>query len=245
MDKRPRVIPVLGLINEELVKTLKFKSPKYIGDPINAIKIFNEKEVDELVVLDIRASLSKKNLDFGFLRQLAGEAFMPLGYGGGIKNFDIAKQVFDCGIEKVVLNTAAYTNPALITELAKKYGSQSVCISVDYKKTLFGQLRPTYLSGSKDIKKSILEWCTRMQDLGAGEIILQNVDKDGTFKGFDISTADTVSENIDVPIISLGGASSYDNLQDVLQLQNMSAVAASSIFIFQNGDRDSILISYK
>jgi cyclase len=240
-----RSIPVLTVKNRQLVKTLKFGNPKYVGDPINAIKVFNDKEVDELMLIDIGASVQGKDPDYAHLKEMAGEAFMPLGYGGGIQDFDIAQKVFQCGIEKVVLNTAAYEKPELISQIATHYGSQSVVISLDYKKALLGGKKPVYFSSKKNVKGSIMELAMRMEAAGAGEIILHNVDRDGTFEGYDLDVLKEVVANTRIPIVPLGGAGDILDFTKAIEQAGAHAVAASSMFIFKKNNRDSILINYQ
>ena len=240
-----RSIPVLTVKNRQLIKTLKFSNPKYVGDPINAIKVFNDQEVDELMVIDIGASVLGKKPDYAHLKEMAGEAFMPLGYGGGIHNFDIAQKVFQCGIEKVVLNTAACENPELIGQLAAHFGSQSVVVSLDYKKGLLGGKKPVYFSGKKNVKASVVELAKRIEGHGAGEIILHNVDRDGTFEGYDLEMLQEVVASTGIPIVPLGGAGDIQDFTKAIKQAGAHAVAASSMFIFKKNNRDSILINYQ
>lgn len=240
-----RSIPVLTVKNRQLIKTLKFSNPKYVGDPINAIKVFNDKEVDELMVIDIGATVLGKEPDYTHLKEMAGEAFMPLGYGGGIHNFEIAQKVFQCGIEKIVLNTAAFEKPELIGEIAAHYGSQSVVVSLDYRKGLLGGKKPVYFSGKKNAKSSILELAMQIESNGAGEIILHNVDRDGTFEGYDLDTLAEVVGRTRIPIVPLGGAGDILDFKKAIEKAGAHAVAASSMFIFKKNNRDSILINYQ
>lgn len=240
-----RVIPVLTVKNRQLVKTLRFSSPKYIGDPINAIKVFNDKEVDELIVLDIGASVSGNEPDYQHLKEMAGEAFMPLGYGGGVHSMEIAHKVFQCGIEKIVINTALYIKPELITEIAGHYGSQSVVVSLDYKRNVFGKIKPVFFSGKKSMNISIKEFAKSMENLGAGEIILHNIDLDGTFNGYDLEVLQEVVNATKIPVVPLGGAAKLSDLQGAIEKAGSHAVAAASMFVFKNNDRNSILINYQ
>jgi cyclase len=239
-----RVIPVLTVKNRELVKTLKFGNPKYIGDPINAIKVFNDKECDELMVLDIGASVNRKSPDFVHLKEMAGEAFMPIGYGGGIHSFETARQVFQCGIEKVVLNSVLLENPGIVDEIAAHYGNQSVVISLDYKKEFFGGIKPVFFSGKKNKKILITAFAKEMENRGAGEIILHNVDREGTFAGYDLELLQEVVQATTIPVVPLGGAGGHADLDRALESAGAHAVAAASLFVFKNNDRNSILINY-
>lgn len=244
MKIRPRIIPVLAIQGQQLVKTIKFDKPKYIGDPINAIKIFNEKETDELVILDIRASVKSMEPNYKLIEEMAGEAFMPVGYGGGISTYEQAKKVFDCGVEKVILNSVCMENPKVISDVAAQYGNQSVVACVDYKKTFLGKIKPVFYSGTKSVSEDLLTWVKRLQDLGAGEIILQNVERDGTFEGFDMPTIKKIASEINVPLVPCGGAHSVSEMIGTIAETGASAAAAGSIFVFKNNNRESILINY-
>lgn len=239
-----RIIPVLTIIGQQLVKTLRFDKPKYIGDPINAIKIFNEKEVDELVILDIRASVDGKEPNYKLIEEMAGESFMPLGYGGGIKSKEQAQRVFQCGVEKIVLNSVCLDNPQIITELAGRYGSQSIVVSLDYDKKMLRGNRPVFYSAKKNINKSLVEWGLEIEKLGAGEIILQCVDRDGTFDGYDTSGLKEMTSALSIPVVACAGARGYNDFKTAIEQCGASAVAAGSHFVFKNNNRDSILINY-
>lgn len=238
-----RVIPVLSISGNQLVKTLAFDKPRYVGDPINAIKIFNEKEVDELVILDIRASKDGREPNYKLIHEMAGESFMPVAYGGGIRTFDQAKKVFDCGVEKVIINTMAFENPDLITDLAGHFGSQSVVVSLDYKKKFLSGLKPCFLSATKFSKDSITAIAKQMEESGAGEIILQDADRDGTFSGFDLETIAAVVHTVKIPVVACAGAANAADFKKAIQ-SGASAVAAGSMFVFKNNNRESILINY-
>lgn len=240
---RPRVIPILGIINRKLVKTVRYKKPNYLGDPINAIKIFNDKEVDELAVLDIRATKEKKEPDYQHLEEMAGEAFMPMAYGGGIKTFDQAKRIFDCGFEKVILNTGYFENPTLAQEISETYGAQSVVLSIDINKNLFGKMICTTHSGTKRLKQSLKEILHQIPENQVGELILNDVTRDGTFSGYNLPLIKQVAEQLSLPLIANTGANGLENLQEALE-NGASAVAASSIFVYKNNNRESILINY-
>ncbi len=196
--QRKRVIPCLLLKDRGLVKTVKFKSPKYVGDPVNAIRIFNEKEVDELVLLDIEASLSGREPDYELLAEVAGECFMPICYGGGIRTLEHAQRVFALGVEKIALNTAALADVELLRKIADQFGSQSVVCSIDCKKSLLGRYSVYSQSGTKDTKISPVEWAKRVEDAGAGEIFLNSIDRDGTMQGFDIPLIKSVVAGVHI-----------------------------------------------
>ena len=238
---RTRVIPVLLLQNHQLVKTTQFKNPKYIGDCINALKIFNEKGADELAVLDINASI-KKTPDFKFIEQLVGECFMPLAYGGGIKTIEQAQQLFSIGIEKIVLGASAHETPTLVTALANQFGSQSVVISVDVKKDWLGRARVHIQNGKKNTGVDPLVYAKRMEELGAGELIIQSIDRDGVGKGYDLELIEQVAPDLKIPIVALGGAGNITDFAKAKQA-GASAVAAGSLFVFK-GPHKAVLISY-
>jgi cyclase len=241
--KRIRIIPSLLLINEGFYKTVRFKNPKYVGDPINTVKIFNEKGADELVVLDITATPENKPINFKKIAEIAGEAFMPMGYGGGIKTFDQAKRVFDAGYEKVILNSSAFENPTLIGEIAAVYGSQSAVVSIDAKPNLFGKYRVYTGSGLKNTGKTPAEYAAEMENAGAGEIIINAIDRDGTWEGYDIALIRSVSEAVHIPVIASGGAGSMEDFRKAILEGGASAVAAGSMFVYQKKGM-GVLISF-
>lgn len=225
-----------------LVKTVRFKNPTYVGDPINAVKIFNEKEIDEIVVLDIDASREKRGPDMKLVRSIAGEAFIPLAYGGGISTIDEIKELFYIGVEKVILNYSAVHNPALITAAAKLVGSQSVVASIDVKKNLFGKYKVYTKNATENTNEDPVAFARKMQEAGAGEVFINSVDRDGAYTGYDTVLVKKVSEALRIPLVACGGASSVTDFAPAVQ-QGASAVAAGSIFVFQ-GPHRAVLISY-
>lgn len=237
-----RVIPSLLLKDGGLVKTVKFSKERYVGDPINAVRIFNEKEVDELVLLDIGATIQKKEPDYDSIKEIVSEAFMPIGYGGGIKNLNQIEKLFKIGIEKIIINSAAFKDETLIKQASDIYGSQSVVVSIDVKKDIWKNYRIYTHSGSQKQKLSLSDAIMNLQDLGAGEIIVNSIDKDGTMSGYDFDLIRQASMNIDIPIVALGGASSVEDFANAIQA-GASAVSAGSMFIFQGVHR-AVLISY-
>jgi cyclase len=241
--KRIRVIPVLLLSNGGIVKTIQFKNAHYIGDPINIVRIFNDKEVDELMILDI--DCSKKNIrpNFEFIEKLAGECFMPLSYGGGIRTLDDAKKIIRSGVEKIVLNTSAYQNPNLIKEISDVLGSQSIIISIDYKKNFFGNPIIYTHCGQKKENKNFWEYIQQIENLVAGECLLTCIDNEGKRKGYDISILKKVTHQLKIPVIANGGANSILDFVNAVNIGGASAVAAGSMFVYINS-RDSILINY-
>ena len=241
--KRIRVIPVLLLYNDGLVKTIKFKKPNYIGDPINAVKIFNEKEVDELVFLDIEATKLGKEPDYNKIEEIASECFMPLGYGGGIKNIEQVKRIIGIGVEKVILNTAAATNPKLISDIAKIYGNQCAVVSVDVKKDMFGKYVCYTNSGKNKVKQKLVDFVKILENKGAGEIILTSIDCEGTFDGYDIDLIKKISEVVNIPVVANGGASKIEDFTNAIKNGGASAVSAGSLFVYKSENR-GVLINY-
>jgi cyclase len=236
-----RVIPVLLLHKGGLVKTEQFKKPVYLGDPINAVKIFNDKEVDELVLMDIDASIEKRPVNYDWLKDIVSESFMPLGYGGGISEVDHAKRLFDIGIEKIILNSHA-DNFSLIERLANTYGIQSIVASVDVRKNFFGNYQAYKTNGTTKIRTSLLQYTKDLTNAGVGEIILQSIDKEGTMKGYDLDLIKLVSHHVDVPVVASGGAGSLQDFSSAVQA-GASAVSAGSLFVFKGSQR-GILINY-
>ncbi len=240
--RRVRVIPVLLLHNRQLVKTTQFKNPKYIGDGINALKIFNEKGADEVVVLDIDA-FNRKEPDFEFIGKLVSECFMPLAYGGGIHTMDQAQRLFALGIEKVVIGACAISQPSLITNLANQYGSQSVVVSIDIKKDWLKRNRAFTENGKKNTGLDPLTYAKQLKELGAGELIVQSIDREGTGKGYDVTILQEISSAISIPVVALGGANSTNDFLKAIVEGGASAVAAGSMFVFK-GPHKAVLISY-
>ena len=240
--RRIRIIPVLLLSKGGLYKTIKFKNGKYVGDPINAVKIFNEKEADELLLLDYKASVENRPPDYIRIKEIAEEAFMPMAYGGGIKNADDAKKVFDCGFEKIVLNSILFQNISLIEQIANIYGAQSVVGCIDVKKNLFGKYHVYSHSGTKNTGKDPLKWAKEIELKGVGEIILNSIDNDGTWNGYLFDLIKDISHKIDVPMIACGGAGSEEDFKKAV-LAGASAVAAGSMFVFQKKEM-GVLISF-
>jgi cyclase len=238
--KRVRVIPSLLIQNGGLVKSIRFKNHKYVGDPINAVKIFNEKGVDEIVILD--RTVAETGPKFERIKDIASEAFMPLGYGGGISTLNQIKRLINDGVEKIVLNTQALKNPRLVSDGAKYVGSQSIVISIDVKKNIFGKYKVFAENGTKNTGIDPLQHAKDMEAAGAGEILLNSIDRDGTFEGFDYQLIHRISNSIDIPVVALGGASSILDFRKAVE-HGASAVAAGSMFVFQ-GPHRAVLISY-
>ena len=228
-----RVIPCLQLTGNSLVKTVKFNKPSYIGDPINTVRIFNELEVDELCFLDIRASVEKRQPDFEILRQIADECFMPLSYGGGVRDSDTAKKILSIGFEKIILNTIVYTNPSIINEIAKHSGVQSLVVSVDVKKNIWGKYQVYSNDGTVQENKELLSWVKDLENMGAGEILLTSMDQDGTWAGYDVDLIKKVTQSINIPVIANGGAGSMEHINKVVKFGGASAVALGSMVVYQ------------
>jgi imidazole glycerol-phosphate synthase subunit HisF len=230
---RTRVIPTLLLRNESLVKTINFEKFTYVGDPANTVRIFNELEVDELIFLDITASREKRIPNLKVLSEISNECFMPLGYGGGISTLDHAMAIFDIGFEKIAVNTHSIITPDLITRIAKQYGSQAVIASIDVKKGWFGKSNVYSWSGRKNTKLNHVEWARKVEDLGAGEILLTSINREGTWEGFDIDLVKNITDVVSIPVIAQGGAGKVEHIRDVVKLANASAVAIGSMVVFQ------------
>ncbi|MBN1251713.1 MAG: imidazole glycerol phosphate synthase subunit HisF [Bacteroidales bacterium] len=240
---RIRVIPVLLLKNGGLVKTIKFKKPNYIGDPINAVKIFNEKEVDELVFLDIEATKLHNEPNYKIIEEIASECFMPLAYGGGIKNIDQIKKIFNIGVEKIIINSVGYKNPDLITKAANIFGNQSIVVSVDVKKDFFGKYRCFSNSGKTKVRQNMHDYLKMLENRGAGELILTSIEKEGTFGGYDIDLLKKVSHAVNIPVVANGGAKNIDDFINAVINGGASAVAAGSMFVYKSTNK-GVLINY-
>ena len=240
--RRIRVIPMLLIHEGGLVKSVRFKEYRYVGDPINAVKVFNEKEVDEIVILDIDATREKRPPDLRKIREIAEEAFMPLAYGGGISTTDEAKQLFNLGVEKVVVNHTAVNNPSFVTGLARQVGSQSVVVSVDVKKNLLGKYKVFTRNGREDTGEEPVSFAKKMQDAGAGELFLNSIDHDGTYRGYDLPLIEKISGVLSIPLVACGGAARVEDFAAAVSA-GASAVAAGSMFVFQR-PHQAVLISY-
>lgn len=239
----PRIIPILLLKNHGLVKTVNFKSPKYIGDPINAVHIFNDLKADELIFLDILASSQKRSIDVSVVRDIGDEAFMPFGVGGGISNLDQIENILKAGAEKVILNTNAVIRPQIIEEAAKYFGSQSIVISIDVKKNIWGRYETWVLNGSLNKKLDPVVVAKNFEEMGAGEVIIQSIDRDGTMVGYDLDLVQKVADTISIPVVACGGAGSLIHFKECYCVGHAHAMAAGSFFVY-HGPRKAVLISY-
>ena len=240
---RTRIIPALLLRNQSLVKTVRFEKFSYVGDPCNTVRIFNELEVDELIFLDITASLEKRSPNFQLLTDIASECFMPMGYGGGIKSIEDAKAVFGIGFEKIVVNTYGIENPSFIHQLASQYGSQAVIGSIDVKKNIWGQYQVRSHSGKQRTNQKLIHWAKELESLGAGEILLTSIDQEGSWQGFDLDLIKIVTEAVKIPVIAHGGAGTIGHIGEVVQKAGASAVALGSMVVFQKKEM-GVLINF-
>ena len=240
---RPRIIPSLLLHDKGLVKTVNFKNPKYIGDPINAVRIFNEKEVDELAFFDIDATVLNREPDYVLIEKLANQSRMPLCYGGGVKTIEQAQKIFGLGVEKIALSSAVINNPNLVTQIANRVGSQSVIVVLDVKKKLFGGYEVYTHNGKKATGINPIIFSQELEKLGAGEIILNAIDQDGIMKGYDLNLIDKIAETISIPLTVLGGGGSLADIEKIIDRYGVIGVAAGSLFVFK-GPYKAVLINY-
>ena len=240
---RPRIIPSLLLHDKGLVKTVNFKSPKYVGDPINAVRIFNEKEVDELAFFDIDATVLNKEPDYILIEKLANQSRMPLCYGGGVKTVEQAQKIFGLGIEKIALSSAVLQNPKFVTQIADRVGSQSVIVVLDIKKKLLGGYDIYTHNGKKPTGINPIKFAKELEALGAGEIIINSIDQDGVMKGYDLNLIEKIAETISIPLTVLGGAGSMSDIEIVIEKHGVIGVAAGSLFVFK-GPYKAVLINY-
>jgi len=242
--RRPRIIPTL-LIDSTggLIKTIKFGKRTYIGDPINAVKIFNAKGVDELVLLDIDATKDRREPNFELVEEIVSEAFMPIGYGGGIANMDQIAKLFGCGLEKVIFSTAAQSQPKLIEKASQRYGAQSIVVCLDVKKTMLGGYKVMTHCGTSNSGVSPEIAAAQAVRHGAGEVVVYSIDRDGSYKGYDLVLLKLVANTIEIPVVACGGARNIEDFYLAITEAHCSAVAAGSMFVFQGSQR-GMLISY-
>jgi cyclase len=241
---RARIIPCLLVRNGGLVKTRNFSNDKYVGDPINAVRIFNEKEADELIVLDIDASTQRREPDYKMIENLAAECRMPLCYGGGIKSIQQAKRIMGLGVEKVALSSAILVRPALVSEIAEQVGSQSVVAVLDVKRRAFGSSYHVYIhNGKEDTGMCPIEFAGQLESLGVGEIVINSIDNDGCMSGYDLGLPESIRKAVHVPMTVMGGAGSLKDLEKAVERFGVVGVAAGSMFVFK-GTYRAVLISY-
>lgn len=239
---RPRAIPCLLLKGDGLVKTRQFGAPKYIGDPINAVKLFNDLAADELMFLDITASREGREPDYARLEDIAGEAFMPIGYGGGVRSVEQARRLFRLGVEKVAVTTAAHDHPAVVSDLAEEFGSQSIVAGIDVKRDWLNRPRVMTRADLSRNRRDVVEYARELQERGAGEILLNAVDRDGMQQGYDLRLIQSISAAVSVPVVACGGAGTLAHLGEAVRA-GASAAAAGSLFVF-TGPHRAVLINY-
>lgn len=223
----------MQLINDSLVKTVKFDNHGYIGDPINTVRIFNELEVDELCFLDIRASVQGREPNVELLHQIADECFMPLSYGGGVKTFETAQRVLSIGFEKIVMNTCLFRSPEVVSKISDHFGAQAVVGSIDVKKNMWGKYQVYINDGTEKINVDVVDWAIKMEKLGVGELLITSIDRDGTWSGYDVDIIKKISDAVTVPVIANGGAGEIKHISDVVKKGHASAVALGSMVVYQ------------
>jgi len=238
-----RIIPVLLVKGKGLVKGTNFRNHRYVGDPINTVKIFNDKEVDELIVLDIQATKENRCIDYKLVRKLADECYMPFAVGGGINNINQIRTLIREGAEKVVLNSVLANNLDLVRAASERFGSQSIVACIDLNKNWFGKTILYSHNYTKKISNDLISWMRKLESLGAGEIIINCIHKDGIMEGYDSSIISAINSKISIPTIILGGAGSYDDLRKAFSNSDLSAVASGSLFVF-HGELKAVLINY-
>jgi imidazole glycerol-phosphate synthase subunit HisF len=240
---RPRVIPILLLKGQGLVKSIRFKDYRYIGDPINAVKIFNDLKADELVFLDILASKEKRLISLDFVRNVGDEANMPFAVGGGIRNIQQIKELINSGAEKVIINTYAVESSEFIKQASDEFGSSTIVVSIDVKKKFFGKKQVYTMSGTKATGLNPIDFAKLMQEKGAGELIINSIENDGLMSGYDLDLIKQISEAVDIPIVAAGGPGVLGDLSKAVNDSYASAVAAGSMFVY-HGPRRGVLINY-
>ena len=239
-----RITPLLLVDNGELYKTINFSNPKYIGDPLNTVRIFNEKEVDELIVIDIKATTKNNAIDWDLIEHISRECRMPLCYGGGVNSVDKVERLISLGVEKVAIGYASFSNPEMVRKAINRVGKQSIVAILDVKRNIFsGKYEVFVYGGKKKTKMNHIEYSKYLLDLGVGEIILQNIDLDGTMKGFNLNLINDVYQNIDIPLTVIGGAGSLNDIKSLVQKFNIVGVGAGSIFVFK-GKHKAVLVNY-
>lgn len=240
---RPRIIPVLLLQNEYLVKSVKFKNHQYIGDPINAVKIFNDLQADELVFLDIDASAKNSKIDLDFVKQISEEANMPFSIGGGIQSIEQISEIISSGAERVVIGSKAVEDPLFIKRASETFGSSTISVCIDYNKKILKGLKVFHLNGKKSTSFSPLDFAKHMEDCGTGEIILQSIERDGMMNGYDIDLLKTIAESLTIPVTALGGARNYNDFKKCYHETLVNGLASGSVFVYQDKNK-GVLINY-
>ena len=240
---RPRIIPVLLLKNNGLVKSIQFKNYNYIGDPMNAVKIFNDLQADELVLLDIEASAQNRLISLDLVKNIGEEANMPFAVGGGIKTINDIRQIINAGAEKVIINSQAVQNPEFIKEAAETFGSSTIVVCIDVKKDFWGKEQTWIANGTKATGLNPVNFAKLVEEKGAGEIIIQAIGKDGMMAGYDTELVRRISSTVTIPVIALGGAGNLAHLKEAYQKGYANGLAAGSMFVYQ-GKQKGVLISY-
>ncbi|MGA1977618.1 MAG: AglZ/HisF2 family acetamidino modification protein [Bacteroidales bacterium] len=240
---RPRIIPVLLLKNKGLVKSIKFKNHRYIGDPINAVRIFNELKADELAFIDILATREKRTISPDFVRNVGEEANMPFSAGGGIRTLEDIRRILGAGAEKVILNTIAGEDPVFVRKAADTFGTSTISVCIDVKKNVWGKEKAWIRAGEKSIQPDPVRFAKQMEENGAGEIVIQSIDRDGTMKGYDIDLVKRIAGSVGIPVVCLGGAGEFEDMVTINSEVQLNGLAAGSLFIY-HGKRRAVLVNY-
>ena len=240
---RPRIIPVLLLQYKGLVKSVNFKNHRYIGDPINAVRIFNELNADELAFIDILATREKRTISVDFVKNVGEEANMPFSVGGGIRTLEDIRKIIEAGAEKVILNSIAGENPGFVSEAAEAFGSSTITVCIDVKNDFLGKEKVWIKAGTKSINFNPVQFARQMEESGAGEIIIQSIERDGKMEGYDINLIKKVAESVSIPVVSLGGAGSWQHIIELNSLVSLNGLAAGSLFVY-HGERNAVLVNY-
>jgi len=240
---RPRIIPVLLLQYKGLVKSVNFKNHRYIGDPINAVRIFNDLNADELAFIDILATKEKRTISVDFVKNVGEEANMPFSVGGGIRTLEDIRKIIEAGAEKVILNSIAGENPGFVSEAADAFGSSTITVCIDVKNDFLGKEKVWIKAGTKSINFNPVQFARQMEESGAGEIIIQSIERDGTMEGYDINLIKKVAESVSIPVVSLGGAGRWQHIIELNSLVSLNGLAAGSLFVY-HGERNAVLVNY-
>jgi len=240
---RPRIIPVLLLQYKGLVKSVNFKNHRYIGDPINAVRIFNELNADELAFIDILATREKRTISVDFVKNVGEEANMPFSVGGGIRTLEDIRKIIEAGAEKVILNSIAGENPGFVSQAADAFGSSTITVCIDVKNDFLGKEKVWIKAGTKSINFNPVQFARQMEESGAGEIIIQSIERDGTMEGYDINLIKKVAESVSIPVVSLGGAGRWQHIIELNSLVSLNGLAAGSLFVY-HGERNAVLVNY-
>ena len=240
---RPRIIPVLLLQNKGLVKSVKFKNHRYIGDPINAVRIFNELKADELAFIDILATKENRTISIDFVKGVGEEANMPFSAGGGIRTLEDIRKIIEAGAEKVILNSIAGENPGFIRKAANDFGSSTITVCIDVKNDFLGNEKVWIKAGTKSINTNPIQFARQMEENGAGEIIIHSIDQDGTMTGYDINLVEKIANSVSIPVVALGGAGKLEHFIDLNTSVSLNGYAAGSLFVY-HGERNAVLVNY-